>query len=60
MDSLAARRAFRDPLYRCFDRHVDAIFELTDALLLIAGAAPSPLHLQTSTRGLARDGNILA
>ncbi len=60
MDSLDARRAFRDPLYRCVDRRVDALFELTDAILLIAGAVSSPVHLQTSTRGLARDGNILA
>ena len=30
LDSL---RAFRDSLYRCFDRRADALFELTDALL---------------------------
>ena len=44
MDSLDALRAFRDSLYRCFDRRADALFELTDALLT-AGAVPSPVHL---------------
>jgi hypothetical protein len=41
LDSL---RAFRDSLYRCFERRADALFELTDALLT-AGPAPSPPHL---------------
>jgi hypothetical protein len=44
MDSLDALRTFRDSLYRCFDRHADALFELTDALLT-AGVLPSPVHL---------------
>ena len=44
MNSLDALRAFRDSLYRCFDRRADALFELTDALLT-AGAVPSPVHL---------------
>src|SRR5215212_4501176 len=39
-----ALRAFRDSLYRCFDRRADALFELGDALLT-AGVAPSPVHL---------------
>ena len=33
--------AFRDSLYRCFDRRADALFELTDAILT-AGFVPSP------------------
>src|SRR5215208_2631171 len=37
-------RAFRNSLYRCFDRRADALFELTDALLT-AGTVPSPVHL---------------
>jgi hypothetical protein len=41
LDSL---RAFRDSLYRCFERRADALFELTDALLT-AGPVPSPPHL---------------
>jgi hypothetical protein len=41
LDSL---RAFRDSLYRCFERRADALFELTDALLT-AGLVPSPPHL---------------
>ena len=36
--------AFRDSLYRCFDRRADALFELTDAILT-AGFVPSPVHL---------------
>ncbi len=42
--SLDALRAFRDSLYRCFERRADALFELTDALLT-AGPVPSPPHL---------------
>jgi hypothetical protein len=41
LDSL---HAFRDSLYRCFDRPADALFELTDAILT-AGCLPSPVHL---------------
>jgi DDE superfamily endonuclease len=41
LDSL---HAFRNSLYRCFDRRADALFELTDALLT-AGTVPSPPHL---------------
>jgi hypothetical protein len=48
MDSSAhpldALHAFRDSLYRCFDRRADALFELTDAILT-AGSVPSPVHL---------------
>jgi hypothetical protein len=41
LDSL---RAFRNSLYRGFDRRADALFEVTDALLS-AGSVPSPVHL---------------
>jgi hypothetical protein len=41
LDSL---HAFRNSLYRCFQRRADALFELTDALLS-AGTVPSPPHL---------------
>jgi hypothetical protein len=41
LDSL---HAFRDSLYRCFDRRADALFELTDAILT-TGSVPSPVHL---------------
>ena len=37
-------RAFRNSLYRCFERRTDALFELADALLT-AGTVPSPVHL---------------
>ena len=42
--SLDSLWAFRDSLYRCFERRADALFELTDALLS-AGPVPSPPHL---------------
>ena len=45
MDSLDALRAFRDSLYRCFDRRADALFELGDAVLTAAQVVPSPVHL---------------
>ena len=41
LDSL---HAFRDSFYRCLDHRVDALFELTDALLT-GGCVPSPPHL---------------
>lgn len=44
MEHIDALRAFRDSLYRCFDRRADALFELGDALLT-AGTVPSPVHL---------------
>jgi hypothetical protein len=48
MDSLAqpldSLHAFRNSLYRCFERRADVLFELTDALLT-AGTVPSPPHL---------------
>ena len=40
-------RAFRNSLYRCFERRADALFELADALLT-AGTVPSPVHLSLS------------
>jgi hypothetical protein len=42
--TLDTLRAFRNSLYRCFDRRADALFELTDALLT-AGSFSSPPHL---------------
>ena len=44
MEAFETLRTFRTSLYRCFDRRVDALFELTDAVLT-AGAVPSPAHL---------------
>jgi hypothetical protein len=45
MEPLDILHAFRNSLYRCFDRRSDALFELTDALLTQDGDAPSPAHL---------------
>lgn len=45
--------AFRQKLYDCLSRRVDALFELTDAILT-AGTAPSPPHL--SLAGVHRRG----
>ena len=42
--TLGSLHAFRDSLYRCFERRADALFELTDALLT-AGSVASPVHL---------------
>jgi hypothetical protein len=44
IQSLNDLRAFRNSLYRCFERRADALFELADALLT-SGAVPSPVHL---------------
>ena len=44
METFETLRTFRTSLYRCFDRRVDALFELTDAVLT-AGAVPSSAHL---------------
>ena len=43
-NNLGVLRAFRESLYRCFERRADALFELDDAIL-VAGAVPSPVHL---------------
>jgi hypothetical protein len=45
MEPLDILHAFRNSLYRCFDRRSDALFDLTDALLTQDGDAPSPVHL---------------
>jgi hypothetical protein len=37
-------RAFRGRFYGCLGRRVDALFELTDAMLT-SGTVPSPVHL---------------
>jgi hypothetical protein len=44
MEPLDVLRAFRDSLYRCFERRADALFELGDAILT-AEVVPSPVHL---------------
>ncbi len=44
MESHDALRSFRRSLYECLRHRRDALFELTDALL-IADAVPSPVHL---------------
>jgi hypothetical protein len=43
-DALDVLHAFRDYLYECFDRRVDALVELTDSILT-ACVVPSPVHL---------------
>ena len=43
-DALHALSTFRRSFYECLHRRIDALFELTDALLT-ADAAPSPVHL---------------
>ncbi|MDP9479186.1 MAG: transposase [Actinomycetota bacterium] len=46
-------RAFRSSLYDCLHRRADALFELTDAIILAAEPVPSPgvhLSLQPSHR----------
>jgi len=45
MEPLDTLRAFRDSLYRCFDRRADALFELGEAVLTAAQVMPSPVHL---------------
>lgn len=45
MEPPDALRAFRRSLYDCLHRRGDALFELADAILAAAGAAPSPAHL---------------
>ncbi len=37
-------RHFRRALHKCFNRRADALFELTDAILM-ASVVPSPVHL---------------
>jgi DDE superfamily endonuclease len=56
LDSL---RAFRNSLYRCFDRRADALFELTDALLT-AGTVPSPVHLSLASAHRRGWGSLYA
>src|SRR5918994_388324 len=43
-DPLAVLHAFRADLYACLDHRRDALFELSDALL-VGGAVLSPVHL---------------
>src|SRR5215204_2024895 len=57
--SLDSLRAFRDSLYRCFERRADALFELTDALLT-AGPVPSPPHLSLAAIHRRRWGRLYA
>ena len=57
--SLDSLRAFRDSLYRCFERRADALFELTDALLT-AGPVPSPPHLSLAAIHRRRWGSLYA
>ena len=45
MDPFDAPPTFRHSLRRCFDRRADALFELSDAILTVASAVPSPVHL---------------
>jgi hypothetical protein len=63
MDSAAqpldGLRAFRNSLYRCFDRRADALFELVDALLT-AGTVPSPVHLSLAPAHRRSWGSLYA
>jgi hypothetical protein len=43
-NSLTSLRDFRRAFYQCLGQRADALFELTDALL-VAGPLPSPAHL---------------
>ena len=52
-------RAFRNSLYRCFERRADALFELADALLT-AGTVPSPVHLSLATAHRRGWGSLYA
>jgi DDE superfamily endonuclease len=52
-------RAFRNSLYRCFERRADALFELTDALLS-AGTVPSPFHLSLASAHRRGWGSLYA
>lgn len=51
--------AFRSRLYGCFGRLVDALFELTDAILY-AGMVPSPVHLSLAAVHRRGWGSIYA
>jgi hypothetical protein len=46
MEAFETLCTFRTSLYRCFDRRVDTLFELADAVLT-AGVVPSPAHLRS-------------
>ncbi len=52
-------RAFRNSLYRCFDRRADALFELADSLLT-AGTVPSPVHLSLASAHRRGWGSLYA
>jgi hypothetical protein len=51
--------AFRNSLYRCFERRADALFELADALLT-AGTVPSPVHLSLASAHRRGWGSLYA
>ena len=51
--------AFRNSLYRCFDRRADALFELADALLT-TGTVPSPVHLSLASAHRRGWGSLYA
>ena len=59
IQSLTDLRAFRNSLYRCFERRADALFELTDAVLT-AGTVPSPVHLSLATAHRRGWGSLYA
>jgi hypothetical protein len=41
-------RTFREKFYACIERRTDALFELTDGIL-VAGPVPSPVHLSLTS-----------
>jgi hypothetical protein len=51
--------AFRNSLYRCFERRAEALFELADALLT-SGTVPSPVHLSLATAHRRGWGSLYA
>ena len=56
MESLCA---FRTTLYTCFPKRVDALFELTDAIIT-GGSQPSPVHLSLQPQHRRGWGSLYA
>ena len=59
MEPLDTLHTFRDPLYHCFDRRADALFEIDDAVLT-AGVVPSPVHLSLQSSHRRGWGSLYA
>ena len=52
--------SFRHSLYECLHRRGEALFELTDAVLTVDGALPSPVHLSLQTSHRRGWGSLYA